>query len=547
MIDIIKEYLISIGTHVDKKSFADAEKVFKRLDGVFTKLQESVADTKPFKAFGALMDKAEGWITAFAASTLGRIAAVSAGLVALGGLAAAVILKFMTNMGRADMQVQMFARRMLTTVENARSLKAVMAAMNVNSLEELQDVALNPELRAQFLQLRKDASALSLTREQQEGFKNIRTLTFAFQRLQVVMDYFWQTLGAELGQALDGPLKDMSKAIASFAGFVRSDMPGLVHGLASIVGIVFKLVSLLIKVAAIGYRLPFIGGVLREIGSNLNGILDVINALLDALGRGLDKGSERNAAAMADPYNATKNAVKSLEYYVRRIYDVISGAWRFLTGWIRPIRDWATGKMADLQKNPITKGIIGAITGAPAEAATPDVIAPLGGGPAVGGKFAVNRGVAFSRNISRFVESIKNRLPENFTITAGLAKHGHLSHGGGNALDIGLAGKSDRSITGLVREVLRTPGVRVANLELSMGHYRRILRQLEAQGVPTDRVVNQKSKYSHGDHLHVGLRPIEVSINVNGAQDPKAVATAVRRELESINMQTLRHQQGAFA
>lgn len=542
MIHIIEEYLVSLGFKTDKQSFNEANKAVGTLEKIVNRFQKSFADNKGFQAFTDNLDKmiegATTQLAAFAATAeglaLGLVAAISAAVLALGTIITVAVYKFMANMSKADMQVQLFARRMFTTVENARSLKAVMDQMGFGSIDDLKDIALNPELRAQFLELRKTAAGLGLDTNAQQGMRNIRALTLEFQKMGILMNYFWTTLAGDLGYFLQGPLADIQKMLKGFNNFLKDSLPGVSKDLTGLVGIFAKLIQLGVKLATLWMRIPFLGKAINLMIENFGYALDIVNALLDAMNRFVDKTTVRPSED--DIYKTRDQAMKMIAFYVKKISDGLSAAWQFIMTFIRPVRDWITRKVTEVAQNPVTQGITSALFGAPAEASTM-------------GKLSYNKGVRLSPLIKNFLSGLEGRLSDNYTVTAGQAIAGHLSHGNGRAVDIGLAGKSDASILSLLRQVLSMPTVKVANLELTGAHYKRILEQAKQEGLDTSRIRNDKSKYSHGDHLHVGLRPLtqQVSIHISGAGDPKAVAMAVQEALQQQAMLTTRTQQGSFA
>lgn len=355
-IEIIKEYLVEIGFTVDKPSFTQAEKTIQKMEGTLEKLFKSIAKLfksfidgvfenkhirKPIEKVTAFFQKIAPKIQTFLMTTRGLVIA-SVGAVVAAVVAGFAVLtqrlhRFMTGVAQADMEIQKFARRMLTTVENARSLKAVMDAMGVQNLDELNDVAFNPELRSQFLALRGIASGMALGEDAQEGLKNIRAFNFEFQKLSLIVNYFFQQLAGHLGKFLGGPLQDIQKLMASFNEFLANNASGAARGIAETVGIFFKLFQILIKINAVVAKLEatllgkLFPGIDKYLGSFVGWIvgwipflLDLVNDVLDASNSFLD-----NLGDLKNPITGKDTPVKSLTYYLQKILNILEQFWNW--------------------------------------------------------------------------------------------------------------------------------------------------------------------------------------------------------------------------
>lgn len=197
MIDVIQEYLVAVGWKVDKESFNEANKATKGFQKNMGKFAKGLADNKAFQEFSknvsTSLEGVTGEITAFLATTegliLGAVAGISAAVIAAFTAMEVAVGAFTVSIAKADLQTEMFARRMFMTERNAKSLKSVMAAMGIESLDELNDVAFNPERRAQFIQLRQMQARRSASPEMEQGFKNVRALVFEFEKLSLTSFY----------------------------------------------------------------------------------------------------------------------------------------------------------------------------------------------------------------------------------------------------------------------------------------------------------------------------------------------------------------------
>ena len=162
-IDTIREYLVKLGAEVDLESMV-------KFDNQLNKMSKKV--TQVF----SLMRK-----------TVTRLSLAYSGLIVS-------TYKFSASVAQSDIDLQRWARRMYMTEDGARSLKRTLDAMGLSSLEDLQDVALNPELKGQFLELRRLADSLAPSQEIKNNLREIRSVAFEFTKLRLQMSYFIDNL-----------------------------------------------------------------------------------------------------------------------------------------------------------------------------------------------------------------------------------------------------------------------------------------------------------------------------------------------------------------
>jgi hypothetical protein len=112
------------------------------------------------------------------------------------------IAKYMQGLAKADLQNEMFARRMWMSKENAVAYKNTMSALGA----ELQDLYLSPELLQRYNELRKQAGQMAPPQEYSEQMKKIRDVTFEFQRLKLEATYAMQWIGYYLSKYLENLL-----------------------------------------------------------------------------------------------------------------------------------------------------------------------------------------------------------------------------------------------------------------------------------------------------------------------------------------------------
>jgi hypothetical protein len=360
VLDIIKEYLVRVGFDVDNQGFKDAQNQLGALEKMLMQFGKGISESEGFKALrkafqqvsaevgnalrvvGATVGKALNQAAMVAAravtgilavigikgiivtAILGSIAVVMAALTAAITSASAL---FMAKMAEADLQVRKLAISLLTTVENARSLKAVMDVMGLRSLEDLKFVSLIPEQREQFMALRQLAAQLRPDADVAEGLKNIRRVNHEIEKLKLQLGYFFHTLAGTLGKVLEGPLRRVTRWMESFNKFITQNMKRFADDMAILLGIFVKfaeigaqLVGILAKMTGASGLLDKIVRFLENIGNILLYWLNQTSGLLDRYDQHLDSQSPtqrrasaaRTGLALANPTLFTAEAATRL-------------------------------------------------------------------------------------------------------------------------------------------------------------------------------------------------------------------------------------------
>lgn len=583
MINVIQEYLASLGFHVDQKSFGEANKALDKIEkkvNAFSKtLNNAVKAVMENKIIHNARKKAEEFLekigtklTTFLMTTRGlvtaAIAGIMAGVAALTAALTAATYKFMANMAKADMAVQVFARRMFTTVENARSLKAVMDTMGIGSLDDLKDIAMNPELRAQFLELRRMSAGFAFDERAQQGMRNIRAVEFEFQKMTLIWNYFLQSLVGELGDVMAGPLSAFRGFLADINAFFASNMKSISHDVAAFLGMFAKLLEMIGRLASLILGLDFteFGGLLDILGGALdlvNALLDGINSILAGLGQLTKAGKMQMNAGVAalipsnkDMYNEGKNTFKMLAYYVQRIYELLSQAWGFLDGILKRIIETikdpvgaAKNSISNWWESSIAQPVQNVLS--PAAAASTSGLSGGAVGPGVsrGGR-RFNPGVRTSETINNFLDNLEQRFHEAYTVTSGVAgRSGGSLHPHGRGVDLVPRDRSIKGWSTLVKNMLDTPGLQTVNLELTPLRHAKVIKQLDDDGIRYQgRIKRQITKDWTGEHVHGSLRPLQVSIHINGiGKDKHEIAETVAHKIQQVASHRIRSNGGAFA
>lgn len=224
MLDVIKEYLVSLGFQVNGQSLNQAQNA---------------------------MNQAERMITRFAGSSVTQFAVAGAAVTTFVAAANLALAKFMGNLAEAELRSQMFARQMYTTADNAMAVTNSLQAMG-RSLEELY---LSPELIKQFQELRRQSFQMRPPDEYREQMKFIRSIGFEFTKLKLEITYAMQWIGYYLFKYLEGPLKNIKIGMKDLNDLIVKNMPLWTQKIAMVVSWVGRLGIALFKAGEVLYKL----------------------------------------------------------------------------------------------------------------------------------------------------------------------------------------------------------------------------------------------------------------------------------------------------
>jgi hypothetical protein len=193
-LDIIKSYLVALGFQVNNSEFDKANKAVDDLGKTVQSVTSGM--TRSFVgAAGAIV----GAIAAVTTATAGMIDAVS----------------------KADLQYEKLALHMYTTKQVAKELKTVLDTMG----ESMDDVAWIPELRQKYFELLGQARQMETPADAAGQLKDIRSITFEFQRMKLEATYAMQWIAYYLTKYLSGPLGSLKGGLKGFNDWIVKEMP----------------------------------------------------------------------------------------------------------------------------------------------------------------------------------------------------------------------------------------------------------------------------------------------------------------------------------
>lgn len=207
-IDVIKQYMVSLGFAVDNTKYAQFQSYLKQLTNTVSYQINGVKTTATI-ATGAI-------ISAYGAVVAGTISLVTA-------------------TAKADLGYQIFATRMWMAAGAAKNFKMSMDTMKEHSLE---DIAWNPELRSQFFELEKLSGKMqgNTPKDMQGSMKQIRSLLFGFKELKVEVAYASQWISYYLTKYFEGPLRNIKTWFDKLNEKIITDMPIWTKKIADVLG-----------------------------------------------------------------------------------------------------------------------------------------------------------------------------------------------------------------------------------------------------------------------------------------------------------------------
>ncbi|MDP4085763.1 MAG: hypothetical protein Q8934_14250 [Bacillota bacterium] len=193
-LDVIKQYMVSLGFSVDKTSFDSATKTIDSAGESLAKL-------------------AGGTVKQFA---IAGVAVTSFFTTAIVGMA-----KFLNGLGNAQIQYEMLARQLWTTKENAEAFDTTLKAMGTN----LQQLYLSPTLMQQFQQLHSQAFQMMPPAEFQQQMQFIQSITFEFKRMKLEGTYALQWIGYYFIKYMAGPITSIQMTLHGINDTIIKKMP----------------------------------------------------------------------------------------------------------------------------------------------------------------------------------------------------------------------------------------------------------------------------------------------------------------------------------
>lgn len=215
--NFIREYLIKLGVDVSSAELSKLENKLSTFDkgiiGFFKRINH--ASVLVAKSYLSLMKSIQG---------------------------------FASGIAQADMNMQKWAKSMYLSTNSAKALDRTLSAMGIG-LDELQDVALNPELTRQYKELLNLSTQLVNSLDVSASMRGIRSINFEFQKMGViwasfkerVVHYMWKFFESTAYKGFMKNLQAFNKwgmnNMDKIAKFIGDFIGGLVNMFANLVNL----------------------------------------------------------------------------------------------------------------------------------------------------------------------------------------------------------------------------------------------------------------------------------------------------------------------
>jgi len=172
--------------------------------------------------------------------TQGPIAQTITTFVGLGAQAAKTVLDMTSSVANFDKQMELAARKAWMSKDSYMALSESVSALGY-SLDDLGEIALDPELSSQFRELYMMSQSFQTQYSGvNESLKTMREFQFQFQKMRLVASYFMKMLGANLVRYFSDPLDDANITLSDIIDKVARDMPYYVDMVTQKAGPVIK-------------------------------------------------------------------------------------------------------------------------------------------------------------------------------------------------------------------------------------------------------------------------------------------------------------------
>lgn len=216
-VESLKEYLIKLGWDVDELGLNKVQDGLNKVE----KSADSIGN-KFVKSFAKAGISVGGFLTTV---TIG-------------------VFNFMSNVARADLATERWARRMWTTEENARSLTTALDAMGA-SYEDI--FYMTPEEYRNMLELKNFSSSLKAPADVEKTLKQIRDINQEINKTKIIFANAAQWIAYYLGQYLGKDFENAQQAMEEFNNYLVEKLPIVTEKIAKYISWIVRLAKVAIQ------------------------------------------------------------------------------------------------------------------------------------------------------------------------------------------------------------------------------------------------------------------------------------------------------------
>ena len=193
-VDILKAYLVKLGVQIDTDSFNKVTNLLNELEKLLGKTSTS------------------------GAASFVRSAGVIAGALAV---IDGALMKTIQHLAKTDLEYQLLAQRMYISVDAAKAFKIATDTLG----HSLKEVAWNAELKAQYFELVKDINDLKVPQEAKDMFKQVRGISFEFDRMKMMSGRAIELIAYNLLKLNKGEVFSLSENLKKFNEYIKKNLP----------------------------------------------------------------------------------------------------------------------------------------------------------------------------------------------------------------------------------------------------------------------------------------------------------------------------------
>lgn len=223
--NVIEEYLISLGIDIDNKSLADLRKGISGVQGMVAQTEKLAPQL--VKATGVISGAISGVIVSGAA--------------------------LVKSVADQEMAYETLGRTMFVTAGQAKAMKTALDALG----KSVNEVQINPRLRAQYRQLLADSAAMMPGGDYKAIMAETQDFLFQFTRLKQEIAVGMQWIAYYIVKDLAGPLGNAKKTLKGINGYIIQNMPRITRTVATGFGYIRNIAWAVFRV---------LGGITKRIG-----------------------------------------------------------------------------------------------------------------------------------------------------------------------------------------------------------------------------------------------------------------------------------------
>lgn len=217
-----KEYTVRLGFKINKSEFSRAKGEIDNLKGFSSDAVKALA-TNVGKQLMAVIG-----VTASATAAI-------AGLV--------------NSVAKADLEIEKMARERWMNEESFRAIDTSLKSMGM-TIDDLNSIALNPELSAQFAEMYNFARSLKAPEGLNENLKLVRSITFEVNKLKTYLNYLWQNVVYYLTEWIKPMLIEIRSFMQRIGSFLKDNMPQIAQKIAYLLYVIIRLVQIVFNIVS---------------------------------------------------------------------------------------------------------------------------------------------------------------------------------------------------------------------------------------------------------------------------------------------------------